>query len=291
MKIGILASDATGWHVLRLQEALTQRGVTVEHFNTTRLVARVVTTPRASAEGGVLDDCAALIVRGIPIASLEQIIFRVDLLHRLENMRLRVINTPGAIEKTVDKYYTSTLLEDAGLPTPRTIVTECFDEAMAAFVELGGDVILKPLFGSEGKGMMRLNDRDLAHRVFRALEQGRYVYYLQEYIPHDGWDIRAFVLGGNLLAASARRGTGWKTNVAQGARSEALALDPHLTALALKAAAVVGTDYAGVDIVCSRQGEPYVLEVNSIPGWHGLQTTVSFNVAGAIADYVLGLLA
>lgn len=291
MKIGIMASDATGWHVVRLREALTQRGVAVEHFNTTRLVARVAATPRASAEGATLDDCAALIVRGIPIASLEQIIFRVDLLHRLENMGLRVINTPGAIEKTVDKYYTSTLLEDAGLPTPRTIVTECFDEAIAAFIELGGDIILKPLFGSEGKGMMRLTDRDLAHRIFRALEQGRYVYYLQEYIPHDDWDIRAFVLGGNLLAASVRRGTGWKTNVAQGARSEALTLDSHLTALALKAAAVVGTDYAGVDIICSRQGDPYVLEVNSIPGWRGLQTTVSFDVAGAIADYILGLLA
>ena len=198
-----MASDAGGWHVLRLRDALEQRGVTVEHFNTTRLVARVAGTPRASAGGAALDGCEGLIIRGIPIASLEQIIFRVDLLHRLENMGLRVINTPGAIEKTVDKYYTSTLLEDAGIPTPRTVVTECFDEAVAAFVELGGDVILKPLFGSEGKGMMRLNDRDLAHRMFRALEQGRYVYYLQEYIPHDDWDIRAFVLGGRLLAASS----------------------------------------------------------------------------------------
>ena len=290
VKIGIMASDASGWHVLRLREALEQRGVTVQHYDTTRLVARVAGAPRASAEGVALDECAGLVIRGIPIASLEQIIFRVDLLHRLENMGLRVINTPGAIEKTVDKYYTSTLLEDAGLPTPRTVVTERFDEAVAAFIELGGDVILKPLFGSEGKGMMRLNDRDLAHRTFRVLEQSRYVYYLQEYIPHDGWDIRAFVMGGQLLAASARRGTGWKTNVAQGARSEALTLDARLAELALRAAAVVGTDYAGVDIVCSRQGDPYILEVNSIPGWHGLQTTVSFDVAGAIADHILGLL-
>lgn len=290
MKIGIMTSDATSWHVLRLQAALTQRGATIQLYNPSRLVARICGWPRASAEQVALDDCAALLVRGIPIASLEQIIFRVDLLHRLENMGLRVINSAGAIEKTVDKYYTSTLLEDAGLPTPRTIVTERFDEAMAAFAELGGDVIVKPLFGSEGKGMMRLNDADLAHRVFRTLEQGRYVFYLQEYIPHNGWDIRAFVLGGRLLAASRRRGTGWKTNVAQGARSEALTLDPQLTDMALRAAAVVGTDYAGVDIICSPQGDPYVLEVNCIPGWHGLQTVVDFDVAGAIADYVLGLL-
>lgn len=285
-----MASEPGGWHVVRLQAALEQRGVAVEHYNSTRLVGRVAAAPRASARGIAIDDCAALVVRGIPIASLEQVIFRVDLLHRLENMGLRVINSASAIEKTVDKYYTSSLLEDAGLPTPRTVVTECFDEAAAAFVELGGDVILKPLFGSEGKGMMRLTDADLAHRIFRALELGRYVYYLQEYIPHDDWDIRAFVLGGRLLAASARRGNGWKTNVAQGARSEALALDPALTALALRAASLVGTDYAGVDIVCSQQGDPFVLEVNSIPGWHGLQTTVTFDIADAIADHMLGLI-
>ncbi len=282
-----MASDASGWHVQRLEAALAQRGVSVAHFNTTHLVGRVMAAPRASVQGERLDDCAAIVVRGIPIASLEQIIFRVDLLHRLENLGLRVINSAAAIEKTVDKYYTSTLLEDAGLPTPRTIVTECFDEAVAAFAELGGDVVLKPLFGSEGKGMLRLTDADLAHRIFRALELGRYVYYLQEYIPHDDWDIRAFVLGDHLLAASARRGNGWKTNVAQGARSEALALDPALAQLALRAAAVLGTVYAGVDILCARQGDPFVLEVNSIPGWRGLQSTVDFDIAGAIAEHML----
>lgn len=284
-----MASDPGGWHVVRLQEALARRGVAVEHFNSTRLVGRVMAAPRASAGGVAIDDCAALVVRGIPIASLEQVIFRVDLLHRLETRGVRVINPATAIEKTVDKYYTSSLLEDAGLPTPRTIVSEGFDEAVAAFAELGGDVILKPLFGSEGKGMLRLNDADLAHRIFRALELGRYVYYLQEYIPHDDWDIRAFVLGGQVLAASVRRGNGWKTNVAQGAASEALTLDPALANLALAAAAVVGTDYAGVDILCNRQGDPFVLEVNSIPGWHGLQSTVSFDIAEAITDHILAL--
>jgi RimK family alpha-L-glutamate ligase len=286
VKIGIMASEA-GWHVLRLQEALVQRGAGVVQFSSTRLLTRVGAAPRASALGAALDDCAALVVRGIPTASLEQIIYRVDVLHRLENLGMPVINCAGAIEKTVDKYYTSSLLEDAGLPTPRTIVTESFDDAVAAFGELGGDVVLKPLFGSEGVGMMRLGDPDLAHRIFRALELGRYVYYLQEYIPHDGWDIRAFVLDGSVLAAMARRGNGWKTNVAQGARSETIALEPALEALALRAAQLTGCDYAGVDIVCDREGQPYVLEVNSIPGWRGLQGTLSFDVAGCIADFVL----
>ena len=223
MRIGIVASQAS-WHVQTLRRALEQRGVTVEQFKSSQLLTRIATTPRVSSNGIPLDDCAALVVRGIPIAALEQIIFRVDVLHRLENLGVRVINSASAIEKSVDKYYTSTLLEDAGIPTPRTVVTERFDEALAAFDELGGDVIVKPLFGSEGKGMLHINDRDLAHRIFRTLELGRYVYYLQEYIPHQGWDIRAFVLGGRLLAAMRRCGNGWKTNVAQGAHGEALQL-------------------------------------------------------------------
>jgi RimK family alpha-L-glutamate ligase len=288
LKIGILASGA-GWHIVQLQQALEQRGVTVERYSSTRFLTRIGAEPRVTILGARLDDCAALVVRGIPTASLEQIIFRVDVLHRLENLGVRVVNPAGAIEKTVDKYYTSSLLQDADLPAPRTIATERFDEALAAFEELGGDVVVKPLFGSEGKGMLRVNDADLAHRIFRALELGRYVYYLQQYIPHQDWDIRAFVLGDRVLAAMARRAGGWKTNVAQGARGEALQLDMALEALALKAARVVGADYAGVDILCDERGQPYVLEVNGIPGWRGLQSTTELDVAGAIAEYVLGL--
>jgi len=289
MKIGILATK-TGWHVLGLQRALEHLGATVERYSSTRLLTRIAATPHVSVTGTPLDDCDALVIRGIPTASLEQIIFRVDVLHRLENLGVRVINSASAIEQTVDKYYTSSLLEDAGLPTPRTIVTERFDEAKAAFAELGGDVVIKPLFGSEGTGMMHIDDPDLAHRVFRTLELGHYVYYLQEYIPHQDWDIRAFVLGGRLLAAMRRRGGSWKTNVSQGARSESLQLDSALEALSLQAARVVGADYAGVDILCDQHDQPYILEVNGIPGWRGLQRTVNFDVAGAIAEYVLGTL-
>jgi RimK family alpha-L-glutamate ligase len=288
VKIAILASEA-GWHVVRLQQALEQRGATVIRYSSTRLLARVAAAPRTSVAGIPLDDCDAVVVRGIPIAAVEQIIYRVDVLHRLENMGVRVINSAVAIEKTVDKYYTSSLLEDAGLPTPRTIVTERFDEAVAAFTELGGDVVVKPLFGSEGKGMMHINDPDLAHRVFRTLELGRYVYYLQEYIPHQDWDIRAFVLGGRVLAAMRRLGNGWKSNIAQGAQSEPLQLSPELEALSLRAAQLVETDYAGVDILCDRHGQPYVLEVNCIPGWRGLQRTVEFDIAEVIAEHILRL--
>jgi RimK family alpha-L-glutamate ligase len=214
----------------------------------------------------------------------------MDALHRLENMGIRVINPSTAIERTVDKYYTSFLLADAGIPTPRTMVTEDFDEALCAFRELGGDVVVKPLFGSEGKGMVRVSDEDLAYRVFRTLELGRSVYYLQEYIPHGQQDIRAFVVGSRVVAAMRRWGTGWKTNVAQGAQVEPLILNAPLEELSLRAARLVGTDYVGVDLLQAEDGRTFVLEVNSIPGWRGLQKTTSQNIADVIVEHVLCLL-
>ncbi len=288
LKIGILSSQK-GWHVAALQRALQKRGIVSPFFYITRLLAWVGGRAHLEAQGERMEDCQALLVRIIPAGSLEQIIFRMDALHRLENLGVRVVNSPTAIERTVDKYYTSFLLEDAGIPTPRTVVTENFDEALRAFQEMG-DVVVKPLFGSEGKGMVRISDKDSAYRAFRALELGRYVYYLQEFIPHGQEDIRAFVVGNRVVAAMRRRGTGWKTNVAQGAQVEPLVLSAPLEELSLQAARLVGTDYAGVDLLPAEDGRYYVLEVNSIPGWRGLQKTTPKNIADGIVEHVLRLL-
>lgn len=253
----------------------------------TRLVARLSARPWLDVDGEPLERYDAFFVRLIPGGSLEQVIFRVDALHRLENAGVRVINPPTAIERTVDKYYTSTLLEDAGLPTPRTIVTERFRDAMDGFQELGGDVVVKPIFGSEGRGMIRVSDPDVAYRAFRALELGRYVYYLQTFIPHDQEDIRVFVIGGRAVAGMVRRGETWKTNVAQGAEAVPLALNEELSALAVRASRALGADYAGVDILPTESGGYTVIEINGIPGWQGLQRATEIQVAELLADYVL----
>ena len=286
MKVGILGSPR-GWHVRALRQTLEQRGVTVACLPITRLVTRIAGRPWVRSQEETLDDYDAVFVRAIPGGSLEQIIFRVDVLHRLENAGVRIVNSPTTIERTVDKYYTSTLLEDAGLPTPRTVVTERFDEAMTAFRELG-DVVVKPLFGSEGRGMVRVSDPDTAYRVFRALELGRYVYYLQEFVPHGRQDIRAFVVGGKVVAAMVRRGETWKTNVAQGAKAEPLALDDELREMSLRAARVLDADYAGVDILRSEEGVVYVSEINGIPGWAKLRQVTNVDVAEILVEYVIG---
>jgi RimK family alpha-L-glutamate ligase len=209
------------------------------------------------------------------------------MLHRLEERGVRVVNGARAIERSVDKAWSSGLLQDAGLPTPDTVACESPEEAMAAVRALG-DVILKPLFGSMGLGLVRVSDEDTAWRVVRTIERIRGVYYVQRFIPHAGRDVRAFVVGGRVLGAIARTSADWRTNVSRGGTATPFALPEAWAALAVRASAAIGAAYAGVDLLPADDGTVYVLEVNGIPGWEGLQGATGLDVAGAVMDLATG---
>jgi RimK family alpha-L-glutamate ligase len=123
--------------------------------------------------------------------------------------------------------------------------------------------------------------------VLRAWELNGYVYYLQEYVPHFQQDVRAFVVGDQVVASMLRRGEGWKTNFSKGADVEPVELSAEMKTLALEAARVVNLDYAGVDLMRAEDGRTYVVEINSIPGWRGLQKTTAQNIAERIVDHAL----
>jgi RimK family alpha-L-glutamate ligase len=286
MHLAVLAAGP-GWHTDELLRAITARG----HSGSLAAYEGLVGSPGGGdgLRSGTADlaRADAVLARIIPSGSLEQIIFRVNALHRLEEGGVPVLNSPGAIERTIDKYYTSSLLERAGLPTPETIVCESPTEAMAAFRQLG-DVVVKPLFGSMGLGIVRATDEDTAWRIFRAVEMARGVYYIQRFVPHSGRDIRAFVVGDRVLGAIERSSPGWRTNVSRGGTALPLTLSAAWTDLALRAARTVGAAYAGVDLLPADDGTVYVLEVNGIPGWKGLQNATGLDVAGAIVDLALG---
>jgi RimK family alpha-L-glutamate ligase len=284
-KIGILSAQK-GFHVLALENAILRQGCEPAYFPIARMAGWIGGRPCVYVRNDHLEDCRAVLVRTIPTGSLEQIIFRMDILHRLEKLGKRIVNSAAAIERTVDKYYTSFLLSDAGIQTPRTLVTEDFTTAMDACREMR-DVVVKPLFGSEGKGMVRICDEESAYRVLRAWELNRYIYYIQEYLPHFQKDIRAFVVGEEVVAAMCRRGNDWRTNYSKGAKVEPVDLDPEMKALAVRAAREIGLDYAGVDLLPGENGKIYVVEINSIPGWRGLQTTTDSNIAEKIIAHVL----
>jgi RimK family alpha-L-glutamate ligase len=281
----VVLAARTGWHTHELERAAAERGHQLTVLPYEGLVARIGPAPGLRSRNTELDSADVVLARIIPSGSLEQIIFRVDALHRLEDRGTWVVNSPRAIERTVDKFWTSTLLEQCGIPTPETVVCDDPEEAVAAYRTLG-DVIVKPLFGSMGLGMVRVSDEEMAFRVFRTIEQIRGVYYIQRTVDHDRTDIRAFVLGGRVIAAIERRAAGWRTNLARGGTARTLSLSEQLSALAVRAAAAVGADYAGVDLVTGRDGTTYVLEVNGIPGWRGLQEATGLDIAGRLVDHL-----
>jgi ribosomal protein S6--L-glutamate ligase len=304
----LILSARTGWHIGELCRALTARGHQPHVAPYEALVAEI--------RGSRGSDCSlvfkgsndsndpndsndsndsnvfsfdAVLARIIPNGSLEQIIYRVDALHWIEDLGIPVVNSARAIERSVDKFYTTALLQQAGLPVPETVVCERADDAMAAIrrmLERGGEVIIKPIFGSMGHGLVRITDTELAWRVVRPLEQMRSVFYVQRAIEHAGRDVRLFVVGGRVVGAIERTAPpgDWRTNVARGGSARAIEPPPAWQDYAISAAAAVGADYAGVDLLLSPRSETFVLEVNGIPGWQGLQAATGVDVAAAIVE-------
>ncbi len=281
MRIALLSAGA-GWHVRDLQRAAAQQGHEAATVDFRRLSAAVAHSPDALA------GFDAVLVRTMPPGSLEQVVFRMDLLHRAQARGVAVLNPPRAVETCVDKYLATAYLEAAGLRVPPTVVCQHADAALEAFEALGGDVVVKPLFGSEGRGMVRISDTEMAWRVLRTLERTQSVLYLQQFVRHPGWDLRVFVLGGRVLTAMRRYSNGdWRTNVAQGGRGEVVRPSADEEILSLRAAAALGAVMAGVDLMQGPHGEWYVLEVNAVPGWRALAAATGVDVAAAVIDFLV----
>lgn len=280
MHLAIL-SHPRSWYLRDLTRAAAARGHRATGLPFERLQACVETgSSRVSGEATELSEVDAVIVRTMPPGSLEQVVFRMNLLAQLESRGVQVLNGPRAIECAVDKYLTTARLQAAGLPVPPTFVCESSDAALEAFERLGGDVVVKPIFGAEGRGIVRVSDPDLALRTFRTLERLQAVLYLQQFVPHEGFDLRVMVLDGRVLAAMRRRSPqDFRTNVSREARPELAEATSRETDWALKAAAAVGARLAGVDILYSRSGEGYVIEVNGVPGWQALSRVTGCDVA------------
>jgi RimK family alpha-L-glutamate ligase len=293
MQVAVL-SARSGWQTRELCRALAERGHAGHVLPYEGLVARLGgrqgvagVAGGLSSDGLALLDADAVLARIVPTGSLEQIIYRVDALHWIEERGIPVMNSPRALERCIDKFYTTALLQEAGLPVPRTVVCEGVSDALAAVREMG-EVVIKPIFGSMGHGMVRVSDPDVAFRVLQALDQIRAVCYVQRIVEHGGRDVRAFVVGGRVLGAIERRAPEgeWRTNVSRAGSARAFALPSAWADLAVRAAAAVGADYAGVDLLPSRDGAVFVLEVNGIPGWQGLQRATGLDVAGAIVAHL-----
>lgn len=288
-------TDDPGWHGNRLKQAFAVRGYQAVFISLKDCVLDLT----ARSRGVIIPGFDALpqfaFVRGVPGGTLQQVITRLDILHALEILGVRVYNSGRAVERTVDKAMTSFLLHHHGVATPDTWVCESRHQAheiMSREITENSPLVIKPLFGSQGHGVRMIKKGDALPVPMEAHVDG--LYYLQRYVDsgEGAWhDHRVFVIRGRAMAAMVRYGESWVNNVALGGICEALAHDTELGALAEAAAKAVDIDYCGVDIIRDRHGNLYVLEVNSIPAWKGLQGVVDVDIAQALVDDCLGLLA
>jgi len=283
MRIAVLGSTES-WYFQDLQRAAHGHELLPVTF---RELASELSTGSLSASSGEADLTAAdvVLVRTMPPGSLEQVVFRMDLLGRLAARGPRVINSPRAIEAAVDKYLSMALLTEAGLPAPRTVACQTLEAALTAFDQLGRDVVCKPLFGSEGRGLFRLTDEDAAYRACKMLEQQQAVIYLQQFIAHPGHDLRVLVIGEKTFGMKRTNLNDWRTNASRGAQCEPLTVTSELESLAHRAARAVGTEIAGVDLLVGNDGATYVLEVNAVPGWRVLAQTLDVDIAKEVVEY------
>lgn len=272
------------WHSKRLAKAMEARGATVVVTTLTRCAFDTTIPSGLDIPGfdGELPEGA--FVRSISAGGLEQITFRLGILHALRFNGVRVWNDARAIERCVDKSTATFLFRRSGLPTPQTRVVEGSAAAQAHAETMDRPLVVKPLFGSQGNGIMKAAT---AAELPPPETMGQ-VYYMQPYLrasdATEFEDWRVFVSCGRILSAMVRKSNSWITNVHQGAAPVAHLPSYEMQRLALAATNVVGADYAGVDLIRAPDGELLVLEINSNPAWKGLQSVTDVEIADTLAD-------
>jgi RimK family alpha-L-glutamate ligase len=261
--------------------AATRLGCTLTYADYETLTASLDSSGRhmARCAAGNVGSYDAVLCRTMPTGSMEQIIFRLAVLQAVCATKVPVVNPPKTLETAIDKYATLALVASLGIAVPETIVVQSRKDAMKAFNFLGGDVVVKPIFGGEGHGVMRIRDAELAWTAFSTLQQLDSILYVQRFISPGGRDTRMLVLGDEIVGVRRTAEHDFRTNVAGGARCDAVDLSDAETKMARQIATVMGLRIGSIDVLENDQGPPLVLEVNGVPGWKGAQRCVPFNIA------------
>jgi len=284
-----IITDDPGWHGRQLRTAFARRGVDSCYASLTNARIRLDDETSVELQGfdGRLPD--AVFVRGIPGGSLEQVVYHLNVLHVLRDLGVPVYNDGRAIERSVDKSLTTLRLRQAGLPSPPTWV--CSERRLAVETirretARGQTLLCKPLFGSQGNGIKRVAAPD----DLPDAEAVGNVWYLQQFVDGNAASVsdwRVFVVGGRAIAAMRRTAAGWLANVAQGGQCQAALPEGELAQLAEAATRCLDMAYAGVDLMRDGDGHWWLIEVNSIPAWKGLQGVSKIDIAGHLADDLL----
>lgn len=287
----VVLGEPTGWHAGRLATALIARSHDAAIVPWRMLSSRVGGAGESFGPP-VVAAADAIAVRGMPGGGtpsnhLEEVIFRMNLLGRIAGRGTAVINSPRSLEVAIDKHLSLCRLADAGVPVPRTIVVQDAAAAKDAWQDFDRRCVLKPLFGSRGRGLALVaTEAELAAAtaVGGPTCPGG-VVYLQEFIPHGGWDVRIVLVGDRTFSMRRVAASGeWRTNLACGGRGEAFEPPEEWVGLARRAADALGSEIAGIDLLPAADGRVLVLEVNGVPGWRGLEAATGQDVTGAVVS-------
>ena len=277
-----------GWHSNQLAQAAQQLQCEMQ-FSTNESLHASLQSGRTEllSDAGRIGDYDAELTRTMPAGTLEQVTFRLAILHAIDAGRTRpVINRPRALEIAIDKFATLHLVSELGYPVPETIVAQDRGQALDAFQRLGEDCIVKPIFGGEGRGVMRVRDAELAWTTFSTLDNLGAVSYVQKFVRPGGCDTRLLAIGDKVHGIRRRNPNDFRTNVSSGAQCERMEVSETLAAMARHICDAIGLRFASVDLLDSEDGEPCVLEVNAIPGWKGAQGVAERPIAEEIVSLI-----
>jgi [lysine-biosynthesis-protein LysW]--L-2-aminoadipate ligase len=278
MKIGLLCSRVRIEEKLLLA-ALRKRGIDYDRVDPRTLVV-------SSDENG-MGQYDAVLVRCLSHS-------RAYYLTRwLDGLGIPAVSSHQVVANCGDKMLTSALLQEAGVPTPRTVVAFSPETALDAIEDIGYPVVLKPLFGSWGRLLARINDRDAAEAVVEhKATLGGYlhgVFYIQEYVGKPGRDIRSVVVGDEVVYCIYRQSEHWITNTARGGAGLPCEVTAAIYDLSLASARAVGGGIVAVDLLETPEGGLLVCEVNHTPEFHSSVNLSDVDIPGKMVDYTIRL--
>ncbi len=214
-------------------------------------------------------------------------------LRLLNSFGVPTVNTAMVAEICGDKLTTSAMLAKAGLPQPRNVVAFTPEAALAAIEAFGYPVVLKPVVGSWGRLLAKINDRDAAEAVLEhkaTLGSVQHsVFYIQEFIEKPGRDIRAIVIGDRVLTAMYRKSEHWITNTARGGEGGLCPITPEIEEMCLRATAAVGGGVLAVDLIEHSERGYLVNEINHTMEFHTMQPVSGIDIAGEIVEYAVSV--
>jgi len=261
-----------------LLEELERRGVTTKIIDDRELVLSLERKPELGVDV-VLERCI----------QHSRALYALSV---LETWGIPTVNTFEVADVCGNKLLTTMRLIRDGVPSPRTRLAFTPESALAAVEELGYPAVLKPLVGSWGRLISRVNDRDAAESILEHKDVlGTYmhsIYYIQEYVPKPGRDIRAFVVGDETIGAIYRYSEHWITNTARGGKATKCEVTPELNDLCVRAARAVGGGVVAIDVLEAPEGL-LVIEVNYTMEFRNSIDTTGVNIPGRVVDYALGV--